>query len=208
MGQTAKMPTFVVKNRCAVANNQHAHARLREGMAKRMEGGSALRTGIGGVLAVAVVLIGISLWGCGPRPVVRCAWQAPVEGWSADSVVGWAVKVTDISEPYTIDLGLRHSSSYDFSNLYLIVTIQGPDGAQVVDTLSYPLANALGEWYGKGFADTKELILPYRRNAQFADTGEYRFTLRHGMRQDPLEGIKQLSLELYKGQSPREDGEE
>ena len=167
-----------------------------------------LRTGTRGLLGVAVVFVGMGLLGCGPRPVMRCTWQAPRSGWSADSVIRWSVRVTDITQPYTIDLGLRHSSSYDFSNLYLIVSIQGPNGAQVVDTLSFPLASGQGEWYGKGFADTKDLVLPYRTQAQFADTGEYLFTLQHGMRQDPLEGIKQLSLELYRGQTSKEHGEE
>lgn len=99
---------------------------------------------------------------------------------------------------------IRHSTNYPYANLYLFVEIEGPGGGLVSDTLNYPLCAPTGEWYGEGFGSTRTLQLPYRIGSRFAQTGEYTFNVRQGMRAEPLTGIREVSLIVYKHQ----DGEE
>ena len=68
-----------------------------------------------------------------------------------------------------------------------------PTGEIYSDTLQYYLAFQDGEWVGTGNS-LKELYLLYRENVSLKDTGVYKLSVWHGMREDKLIGIEDISL--------------
>ena len=59
------------------------------------------------------------------------------------------------------------------------------------------LASPQGEWYGRGFTTSRQLLLPYHSDFQFLQLGNYTFRIRHGMRYDLLEGVEDMGLQVY-----------
>lgn len=113
--------------------------------------------------------------------------------WNKDSALSFDFEVKDTTAKYNFYLLSRNNNQYPYSNLYLITEFSNPDGEKFKDTLQYFLSYPDGEWVGKGNS-LKELYLLYRENISFKDTGKYKLKVWHGMREDRLVGIEDLSL--------------
>lgn len=48
-------------------------------------------------------------------------------------------------------LNVRNNNEYPYNNLFLIVSLNQPDGKVLVDTLEYQMANPDGTLMGTGF---------------------------------------------------------
>ena len=76
------------------------------------------------------------------------------------------------STSHDLQFGLRHSADYPFSNLYLFVKLEYPNGRTLTDTLECPLAAPTGEWYGEGGRWIDQRI-GYKRGVAFPLAGAY-----------------------------------
>ena len=65
------------------------------------------------------------------------------------------------------------------------------------DTISADLADVYGKWYGKGMS-LYNLSIPYETSVLFPDTGIYVYSIRQGMRENPLKGITDIGLKVSK----------
>lgn len=115
------------------------------------------------------------------------------DNWNKDSAVTYQFEVKDTARKYDLFLLSRNSNRYPYSNLYLFTKFTTPKGEEFTDTLQYYLAFQDGEWVGSGNS-LKELYLLYRENVSLKDTGTYQLSVWHGMREDNLTGIEDLSL--------------
>jgi gliding motility-associated lipoprotein GldH len=113
--------------------------------------------------------------------------------WNKDSAVSFQFEIKDTTQKYSFFLLSRNNNEYAYSNLYLFTELTSPAGEKFTDTLQYYLAFQDGEWVGKGNS-LKELYLLYRENVSLKDTGKYQLSVKHGMREDNLKGIEDLSL--------------
>jgi gliding motility-associated lipoprotein GldH len=118
--------------------------------------------------------------------------------WNLDDVAKFEVPVSDTINSNNVSFTIRTGSSYPFRNIYLFVSTTSPEGRIITDTLQYNLADEKGKWYGKGFGDIHELILPYKSNVFFPKKGNYQFTVRHGMRAEALAGVYDFGLRIEK----------
>lgn len=113
--------------------------------------------------------------------------------WDKDTALEFDFEIKDTAMAYDFFLLSRNNNSYEYSNLYLITEFKNPGGEKFKDTLQYFLSYPDGEWIGKGNS-LKELYLLYRENINFSDTGKYELKVWHGMRENQLVGIEDLSL--------------
>ena len=113
--------------------------------------------------------------------------------WNQDSAVTFQFEVKDTVGKYDFFLLSRNNNEYPYNNLYLFTRLTNPKGEKFTDTLQYYLAFQDGEWVGKGNS-LKELYLLYRENISLKDTGLYKLSVWHGMREENLKGIEDLSL--------------
>lgn len=118
--------------------------------------------------------------------------------WNLDDVAVFQVPVSDTLKSNNVVFTIRTGSSYPFRNIFFFVSTTSPDGRIVTDTLEYGLADEKGKWFGKGFGDVHELNLPYKSNVFFPVKGIYQFSIRHGMRQEALNGVYDLGLRIEK----------
>ena len=117
--------------------------------------------------------------------------------WDKDSVCQFKVNISDTINPYQIFIETRNNTSYPYSNIWLFVDIKTPSGDVRKDTIGFNLADDFGKWYGQGFS-VYELEVPYEKSFIFRQSGDYVFSIKHGMRDEALKGISGIGIKLVK----------
>ena len=98
--------------------------------------------------------------------------------------------------PVNLMIYIRNNKQYPYSNLFLIAKLKIGDSLLLCDTLEYAMADARGQWLGKGFLEVKESKLWWRENYQLPKVENINVQLEHALRSnnseqglDNLEGI-------------------
>jgi gliding motility-associated lipoprotein GldH len=136
---------------------------------------------------------------CQEAPLVQSVYSFHHDDWYADSAIVVDVNVTDSLAVYRVEFQVRHHAEYPYSNLYLFREIRSESQTEYQDTVEIRLSDAQGNWYGTGIGALKTLVLPYKQaGLRFPKTGMYRFRFQHGMRDQPLHGIRDFALTIEK----------
>ena len=113
--------------------------------------------------------------------------------WNKDSIVSFDLPKLETNKQYNLYLNVRNNDNYPFNNLFLLVSLENPDGLVKVDTLEYAMANPDGTLLGEGFSDTKESKLFYKENLKFDKIGQYKVHIQQAVRQNgKVKGEKEL----------------
>jgi len=116
-------------------------------------------------------------------------------GWKVDQSSRFVFTVTDTLSACNTFIEVRNSNDYIYRNLWLFVDFQTPDGFIRTDTLNCLLADEYGKWLGKGFSLFTNQF-PYQLQYQFPHTGNYSWTIRHGIRENELKGISDIGVRV------------
>ncbi len=123
--------------------------------------------------------------------------------WHKDSIITFALPKLDTVTPYNLYVNIRNNDNYEFSNLFLIVSLEHESGVTKVDTLEYMMATPDGELLGEGFSDIKENKLIYKERAYFKPAGQFNVSIRQAVRQngkvsgvEKLEGISEIGFRI------------
>lgn len=154
------------------------------------------------VLLLLVMICGVS---CN-QELVFSEYTALKNGiWQQQDKISFEFSAPDTTARHHLFVNIRNDNSYEFSNLFLILQLEAPDGKIVIDTLEYEMALPDGTWLGEGAGSVKENKLWYRENINFQDSGVYTLAIRHAMRRngdvdgiDQLKGITDIGLQIEK----------
>ncbi|OMP32159.1 gliding motility lipoprotein GldH [Mangrovimonas sp. DI 80] len=142
-----------------------------------------------------VLLMGILYLSCDSNQVYD-EYQTVPNKWHKDAVISFKVTPPDSLNNYNLFVNLRNTSDYKYSNLFLIVGMEYPNGKITKDTLEYAMAKPNGEFLGTGFSDVKENKLWYKGYESpfvFDESGEYTINIQQAMRENGhLEGVEEL----------------
>ncbi|HEX8013911.1 MAG TPA: gliding motility lipoprotein GldH [Flavobacterium sp.] len=151
-----------------------------------------------GILFLAAVL----LFSCDKKRVFD-EYKSVGSAWHKDSIVTFDLPVLDSTKRYNLFVNLRDNNNYPFKNLFLIVSLEMPNGFTKIDTLEYDMADAEGNLLGNGFTDIKESKLFYKENVKFR--GKYKVNIKQAVRQSgkipgvqELEGITDVGFRIEK----------
>lgn len=143
--------------------------------------------------------------GCDSNAVFDTYKSVPNQ-WHKDSLASFTFKAPDTIKNYNLYINLRNTNQYQFSNLFLIVEFNYPNGKTIKDTLEYKMAKPNGELLGTGFTDIKENKLWYRgfkSPFKFSEEGDYKINIQHAMRSNGdvngivgLEGITDIGFRV------------
>ncbi len=120
---------------------------------------------------------------------------APVNNgnWKKEDTIRFQLRDLDTLSKHNVFLNIRNDERYEFSNLFLILEMEAPNGNTKVDTLEYEMALPSGKWLGKGMGSVKESKLWYKENIGFEDSGVYKVSVLHAMRKNgEVEGLEDL----------------
>ena len=151
-------------------------------------------------LIIGCVALALSLLSCSRNEVFFEYHPIDSNGWQADDVLVFSPVIDDPLATYDLFLEVRNDNRYAYQNLWLYI-----DGLQENNVAApFPppfevlLANEFGKWNGKGFSFVYELSVPYRQGMRFSRAGEHRITIRHGMDNSLLVGLKSIGFRIEK----------
>jgi len=146
-------------------------------------------------LILVAVIFCFLITSCDSKAVFDVYKSVPNQ-WHKDSVISYTLKAPDTLNNYDLYVQLRNTNDYKFSNLFLIVELNYPNGKVVKDTLEYKMAAPNGELLGTGFSDLKENKLWFRgfkKPFKFNEEGDYTVNIQHAMRNNgDVNGIENL----------------
>lgn len=126
-----------------------------------------------------------------------------VEGavWPQDLIATFEVDIEDTVSAHNMYINIRNTGDYKYSNLYLFVSIKGPNGEATTDTVNCKLADKSGKWKGKGIGDLWDAQIPYIGGVKFAQKGKHIITYQQAMRdENGLTGITDVGLSIKKAE--------
>ncbi|MFN0032956.1 MAG: gliding motility lipoprotein GldH [Flavobacteriales bacterium] len=118
--------------------------------------------------------------------------------WDKASAITFEFEIADTTTLHNMYINLRNGEDYGYSNLYLFAELEFPNGKKATDTVQCFLADPTGKWLGSGMGDIYDNRLIYKERKQFPMAGNYRLSLRQGMRVDGLKGIRDVGVRLAK----------
>ncbi|MDQ5928344.1 MAG: hypothetical protein QG594_118 [Bacteroidota bacterium] len=147
-----------------------------------------------------ILLIALALFSCDDKRVFD-EYKSLGSAWHKDSVVTFNLPQLDSTKRYNLFINLRDNDNYPYNNLFLIVTLETPNGFTKVDTLEYEMAAPDGSLLGEGFTDIKESKLFYKESVRFK--GKYKLQIKQAVRESgkvpgvtQLEGITDIGLRI------------
>lgn len=147
-------------------------------------------------LYIPLVLLLLMIFSCNRHTIYEYNLNIPNEQWEKDMPACFNIPITDTTCYCDMFINIRNTTEYDFSNLYIFVTMQLPDGRMARDTINCLLADKEGRWLGKGIGNIKEQQIAFRSEMIFPRTGVYKFYIEQAMRTDTLKGIKSIGIRL------------
>lgn len=126
--------------------------------------------------------------------------DSPLTGrsWSHENKQKFEVNITDNSAKYDVFITVRHSPSYKFANLYLLLHEQGVGLKDTAYRKEIILAQPDGRWIGHSAGGLYEIERIAKDNFSFPDTGKYVFEIEQNMRDNPLKEIVDVGIKILK----------
>lgn len=122
----------------------------------------------------------------------------PDYAWDYSFHPRFEVRITDTTARYNIEVTIRHTNAYPFSNIWLLVSTNYTGHKPKSRRVELPLANREGRWLGSGMGDVFEHRIPIQQNARFDKSGIYYFSFEQNMRLNPLPHIMSVGLRIEK----------
>lgn len=150
----------------------------------------------------SLLLLGVSLLlaqgfiSCGPELIYEQQHAFPGQWTYADSVQ-FQYEIQDTGIAYDLVLNVSHTDLYPTQNLYTEFVTVYPNGLRDSDPVSLELADRFGQWLGDCSGESCELSIPLQQGAKYPEAGTYGLTIHQFGRQDSLQAITGLALEIF-----------
>ncbi len=153
------------------------------------------KTIAGTLISGALFLFSLCMNSCDRNEVFYQFRSFDNSAWHKDSIARFDVNITDTIHAHNVFIELRNNDSYPYQNIWLFVSVKYPTGEMREDTIHFDLADNSGKWYGKGFS-LYELSIPYETDIRYPRSGDYTYSIKHGMRDDLLKGISDAGVKI------------
>lgn len=118
----------------------------------------------------------------------------PDAQWDNKNIPYFDVTVDDTLTDYAFYLNIRHLENYRYSNLFIFMHTEFPNGNMTHDTIECTLAYPDGRWMGKGSGNMRSAKILLNPVLRFPLKGNYHFEIEQAMREDELRGIADIGL--------------
>ncbi len=152
--------------------------------------------------SILFLLVTFLFFSCDKKRVFD-EYKSVGNSWHKDSIISFDLPELDSTKRYNLFVNLRANNDYPFNNLFLIVSLEMPNGFTKVDTLEYQMATPDGAILGDGFTDLKESKLFYKEKVRFR--GKYKVNIKQALRESGkiqgtkiLEGITDVGFRIEK----------
>lgn len=148
---------------------------------------------------ICLALMIVLATGCKPIDVFEYNQTIPGYAWNSQHPVTGSFRIADTSAQYNIYIVLRHTEAYAYNNIWLNMGLQAPGDSLYEQKVDLSLGNDAQGWEGTGMNDIWEVRkLINGRPMQFRKAGEYHFSLKQIMRDNPLQHVMSAGLRIEK----------
>lgn len=116
--------------------------------------------------------------------------------WYKDDLAKFEVSINDTIQLYDFYLNVRNTTDYRYSNMYVFMYTEFPNGNLSKDTIECVLADIEGKWLGKGWGAVKENSILLSKDMRFPLKGNYEFRIQQAMRNDTLSGVSNIGIRV------------
>lgn len=153
---------------------------------------------------ILLVFLLFALVSCQNETYVFSEYKTLGGTWKASDTLHFELAAKDTIALNNLYFHIRATQKYPYNNIFIIATLNFPNGKTLVDTLEYDMAFPDGKLMGSG-GSIKESLLWYKQNVQFLEEGTYQISLRQANRKasetdadQDLEGIEEVGLAIEK----------
>ena len=119
--------------------------------------------------------------------------------WQQNFAATGSFIIKDTLSAYNIYIVIRHTDAYKYNNIWLNVGLQSPGDTMFFQNVNLSLANDASGWEGTGMNDIWEVRkIINGQPRRFIKNGEYKFSITHIMRDNPLPDIMSAGLRVQK----------
>ena len=148
---------------------------------------------------IIILLIGlISLLSCQSSYYYEESKTITEEAWNENLPISFQFPIIDTLQNYNLYLDIDHTTDYEYQNLYVTINTKYPDAHSVLDTLSFDLANSIGEWNGKCQNEQCKLRVFMAHAIRFETPGTYTIKFTPYSRNKIVKHIQKLSFIIEK----------
>ncbi len=141
-----------------------------------------------------ILFLAILLASCGNDKLFNECVVIPEAKWDNRMIPFFDLTVNDTLTDYAFYLNIRHLENYRYSNLYVFLHTEFPNGNITHDTIECTLARPDGSWMSKGSGTIRSAKILLNPALRFPLSGNYHFEIEQAMRDDVLDGITDIGL--------------
>lgn len=138
----------------------------------------------------------VNLISCDSNKVYEENIAVSDDGWMNDDIKTFSFDVVDTLSPINIFVNLRTTIDYQYSNIYVFLYSEFPNGTTDKDTLEFLLAELDGKWLGENTGTVVEFKGLIASGGRFSTEGKYTFQLQHAMREELLPEIIDVGMRI------------
>lgn len=147
---------------------------------------------------LSLILVSIILLtSCGDKAYFDEAYSFEDNTWSATDTAHFEIAVEDTIQPFNFIMSLRTTTQYEYSNIWVYVISEAPDGTRSKVAQRIPLARPDGSWIGRVSGSIVESRLRFD-SKPFPMKGKYSFDIVNATQQDHIEEVLDISLRVEK----------
>jgi len=145
----------------------------------------------------------LTLSGCADKnEVIDQNTEIPDHNWTYVDKLGFDAKIDDEKSAYNLYINLRVTADYKYSNMFVLISQNGPDKNPSVHRFELTLANKDGEWLGKGSGNLYTYQVPFLTQYKFPAKGNYHFYIEQNMRDNPLREVSDVGMRVERVPEP------
>lgn len=147
---------------------------------------------------VGSVFILIGLAACQAIPLSEQSTIHPDHQWSSAKSEKYLFNITDTNHSYKVIFVIRHHNAYHYKNIWVELSHHGVGEKPTTESFNLNLADDQKGWLGTGMDDIYDQRIPLSTRPMKLSYGINEFTIRHTMREDPLQNILSTGIRIEK----------
>jgi gliding motility-associated lipoprotein GldH len=118
------------------------------------------------------------------------------DAWTKDKKIVFDYDIKDSINPVDFYVNIRNTTDYEYANIFFFIKTTYPDRRYSIDTVEFFLADAKGEWLGKGLGKLRNRTAILKKDMRFPMKGHYRMEFEMAMRDSVLNGIDAIGIRV------------
>ncbi len=145
---------------------------------------------------VLFCLLMLSLASCDSKMVFEESKSIPGHVWNSNQPAKLEFEVKDTLAFHNFYITMRNGENYPYSNMFVFVEMEFPNGKKSTDTVECVLADPTGKWYGEGSGSIYDNRILYKTDRRFPLAGRYKINIYQAMREEELPGVYDVGFRL------------